>query len=242
MNSGIYILYNIYTGRKYVGSSRNLKHRKVSHFSGMKNGTHENYKVQKEYDAYGIVGFRWEILEVCDVEDLIVREQYWLDSIKPELNILLTADNHYCDTHTEVYKEGRRKQAEKMRGRKVSDETKRRMSQSHRIHWADPKNREKLKRTPAQRKHLSEINMGEKNPNWGLKRTPEQLENLSRGRANTRYVYLSPDGKEVEIVNMQKNGARITGVSSSTLRKLKRGVIKEFHGWKFLRVEKSNSS
>lgn len=236
--SGVYILYNIFTGRKYVGSSRNLPHRKSCHFHGIRRGRHENYKIQNEFNEYGEEGFRWEVLEYTSPDDLVEREQFWLDSIKPELNILLKADNHQC-TQTDKSKLARQSQAEKMRGRKASDETKRKMSQSHLLHWADPKNREKLKRTPEQRKYLSEINTGEKNPNWGKTRSEATRSKAADTMSKTDFYFTNPEGEVVVIRNMAKfvRDTRLWG-----LNKLRQGKIENYRGWKFLRAEKLNSS
>ena len=40
---------------------------------------------------YGYENFNLEILEYCRADELIVREQYYLDLIKPEYNILTQA-------------------------------------------------------------------------------------------------------------------------------------------------------
>jgi group I intron endonuclease len=40
---------------------------------------------------YGYSNFTLEILEYCDPSEAISREQYYLDSLNPEYNILLTA-------------------------------------------------------------------------------------------------------------------------------------------------------
>lgn len=237
MNSGVYILYNIFTGRKYVGSSRNLKHRRVSHFSGMKNGTHENYKIRKECATYGIDSFRWEILERCELEWLIEREQWWMDSIKPELNILLTADNHNC-TETERRKESRRRQAEKITGRKQSQEEKDKRAKSIREFWARPENKGKKVVSQEQRKVLSEKNTGENNPNWGRHRSHETKEKSRDSLSKCVYVFLSPDGYEFYVrrglVQCESEGLQLPYWAA---RRMYQGKLEEYHGWRFLRVE-----
>ena len=40
---------------------------------------------------YGYENFKLEILEYCKADELVVREQYYLDLIKPEYNILTNA-------------------------------------------------------------------------------------------------------------------------------------------------------
>lgn len=47
--------------------------------------------IYKALLAYGFDGFTLEILEYCQPSDLIKREQYYIDLLKPEYNILKTA-------------------------------------------------------------------------------------------------------------------------------------------------------
>ena len=95
MKSGIYMIQNIVTGDRYIGSSRNLKHRRASHFSEMKNGDHGNYKIRRDCKKYGVEVFKWFVVEIVeDVDRLVEREQFWLDTSKPEYNVMKTAQNH----------------------------------------------------------------------------------------------------------------------------------------------------
>ena len=236
MNSGIYILYNIFTGRRYVGSSRNLKHRRTCHFSGMKNGTHENYKIRNECSTYGVDSFRWEILERCEIGCLVEREQWWMDSLKPELNIILTADNHNC-TETERRKEARKRQAEKITGRKQSQEEKDKRAKSIKEFWAKPENVGKKIVSQEQRRVLSEKNTGANNPNWGKPRSEESKQKSSQSNSKVRHIFHSPDGKLVEIINPYKNSVKLTGLSYSVIRKMYTGRQESSKGWTFVRSE-----
>lgn len=65
---------------------------------------------------YGYSGFKLEILEYCEPELAIVKEQYYIDLIKPEYNILKTAGSSLGYKHTE-------ETMSKMKGRKVTKET-----------------------------------------------------------------------------------------------------------------------
>lgn len=50
---------------------------------------------------YGYSSFQLEILEYCEVSHLTEREQYYLDLLKPEYNILLKAGSSLGFKHTE---------------------------------------------------------------------------------------------------------------------------------------------
>jgi group I intron endonuclease len=43
---------------------------------------------------YGYSGFKLEILEYCILEEVITKEQYYLDKISPEFNILKVAGSY----------------------------------------------------------------------------------------------------------------------------------------------------
>jgi len=76
---------------------------------------------------YGYSNFKLEIIEYCDCNDLLAREQFYLDILFPEYNILKTAGSRLGRTHTE---ETKRKIGEAILGRKPSDETRQKMSEA----------------------------------------------------------------------------------------------------------------
>lgn len=233
MNSGIYLIQNIFNGRKYVGSSRNLKHRRASHFSELRNNYHGNYKLQKEYNKYGETAFRWIILEKCEIDTLIQREQWWLDSLKPEYNILKKADNHAC-TETEKRAEARKIHAEKMRGRKASKETREKMSKSHIEFYSNLKNKEKFKLSKERKEYLSKINTGKNNPNWGTKRPKEFKKLISNLFSSIEYTYKNQDGTEVVFTNLTQF-CKDCGLKYNIMRSLHQGRRKNpYRGWSFV--------
>ncbi len=82
------------------------------------------------YDAilkYGHSNFSLEILEYCDQSDLIKREQYYFDSLKPEYNILKTAGSLLGFKHSD---KTRAKLSAILKGRKHSLYTKILMSKA----------------------------------------------------------------------------------------------------------------
>ena len=50
---------------------------------------------------YGINNFRLEILEYCDRNNVLAREQFYLDLIKPKYNILKIAGSSLGFKHSE---------------------------------------------------------------------------------------------------------------------------------------------
>jgi len=87
MASGIYKICSLIDDRVYVGSAVNFDSRKAIHFSTLKNQKHKNPKLQNFYNKYGKDCLKFDIIEHCDEEWLIVCEQYYIDTIKPTFNI-----------------------------------------------------------------------------------------------------------------------------------------------------------
>jgi len=96
--SGIYRWNNLITSKSYIGSSISLGNR----FSNYYSLAYLKKKVGKGssiiYNSllkHGYSNFSIDILEYCEPSILIKREQYYLDILKPEYNILKTAGSLY---------------------------------------------------------------------------------------------------------------------------------------------------
>jgi len=98
--SGIYKIVNITNNKIYVGSSKYLKARKTGHFGQLRRNQHKNIHLQSSYNKHGKDCFRFEILEECSIQNLMDREQYWIDTLKPQYNILKIAGS----SRGELYK------------------------------------------------------------------------------------------------------------------------------------------
>jgi group I intron endonuclease len=58
-----------------------------------------NMAIYKAILKYGYENFKLEILEYCDKNILLVREQYYIDHLKPEYNILNKAGSNIGYKH-----------------------------------------------------------------------------------------------------------------------------------------------
>jgi hypothetical protein len=92
--SGIYRLVNKINDESYVGSSINLTNRfrryyNINYLQGKI--LIDNSRIYRALLKYGYYNFSLEILEYCNNESLKIREQYYLDLLKPEYNICKTA-------------------------------------------------------------------------------------------------------------------------------------------------------
>lgn len=75
---GIYEILNSINGKRYIGSSSNVKKRMAAHKRFLNEGGHFNSYLQYSWDKYGSEHFTFKIIEHCEKEDLLLREQMYL--------------------------------------------------------------------------------------------------------------------------------------------------------------------
>ena len=86
--SGIYKFTNKLNGNFYIGSSVNLSRRFTNYFSlSYISKIKSNLTISRALIKYGYSNFELEILEYCEVSNLLIREQYYIDNLKPIYNI-----------------------------------------------------------------------------------------------------------------------------------------------------------
>ena len=98
--SGIYRWIHKDSGRSYIGSSINLAKRLSTYYS-IKALIKTNNIISKSLLKYGYSSFSLEILEYCEPIKCLEREQYYLDLLKPELNILKKAGSPLGYSHSD---------------------------------------------------------------------------------------------------------------------------------------------
>lgn len=82
-NPGIYKITNVITGECYIGQSTNVNRRLHDHKRLLRNNKHK-YKrgslslLQIAWNTYGENNFKFEVIELCDKQDLNKREIYWI--------------------------------------------------------------------------------------------------------------------------------------------------------------------
>lgn len=78
--AGIYQIRNTVNGKVYVGSALNVQQRWWDHRKYLKKGTHHSQHLQHAWDKYGAPAFSFEVIELARQEELIIREQFYIDS------------------------------------------------------------------------------------------------------------------------------------------------------------------
>jgi group I intron endonuclease len=76
---GIYIIKNNINNNFYIGSSKNIKNRWSVHKSKLKMNKHDNIHLQRSYNLYGKDSFSYSIIEETTIEDLLIKEQDYLN-------------------------------------------------------------------------------------------------------------------------------------------------------------------
>lgn len=86
----IYKIVNSKNKKIYIGSTTNFSRRKNQHFSSLKSNNHHSIALQRAYNKYGKECFCMEKIERFSynvLEDILFKEQYYIDNFKPEYNI-----------------------------------------------------------------------------------------------------------------------------------------------------------
>ena len=78
----IYAIENIANGKVYVGSTSNTYSRWMDHKSALRRGNHHSYRLQEDWNTYGMESFNFKVIEDCVLEEeRLNREQYWIDKL-----------------------------------------------------------------------------------------------------------------------------------------------------------------
>lgn len=181
MNCGVYLIHNVESAKFYVGSSINIKGRWSAHISKLNSDKHGNRHLQNSWKKYGEQAFRFYIIGNCSTDEILKLEQKYIDQIKPEYNLSPTAGNCLGVKHSDATRK-------KMTGRKLSVETRSKMSNAkkgiifsdeHRLKIAKA-NKEKAQCSEF-RKKMSETHKGK----WHSEETRQLMCETRKGRKHS---------------------------------------------------------
>lgn len=88
--SGIYMWTNKLNGKKYVGSSVDLRRRLLEYYNLNRLLNEKSMPINVALLKYGYSNFSLTILEICDKDSLMHREKHFFEIYSPEYNILKT--------------------------------------------------------------------------------------------------------------------------------------------------------
>lgn len=101
--SGIYCWNNLINGKFYIGSSENLTGRLYRYLSSRciaKESLKYNSNIYKALLKYDYYNFSFNILKYCDIDELIKWEQYYINLLNPQYNILKIAGSTRGHKHS----------------------------------------------------------------------------------------------------------------------------------------------
>jgi group I intron endonuclease len=225
--SGIYRFTNNLNGKMYIGSSSNLSSRFRKHFNLNYLSQHKNeLSISRAMIKYGYDNFSLEILEFCDVSNLLKREQFYLDLLEPVYNIAKLAGSNLGFKHST---ESRDKISKALKGSLLLRSLK--LGTTH---------------SEETKKLMSISRSGERNPHYGKPHTEVSKDLIRKSRigkthsketrlalsllkGTTLYLYeINTENKYVlrDIFNSYRNLAKYLGISQSTVsRYVKSGDI-----------------
>lgn len=85
--SGIYVIQQVGTDRFYIGSSRDVVVRWKEHRVKLTAGNHHSPFLQACWKKHGPLAFTFDLLEECSLDELIAKEQEYLDAFAPSFNV-----------------------------------------------------------------------------------------------------------------------------------------------------------
>jgi group I intron endonuclease len=120
---GIYCLVNLINGNIYIGSSVNIGQRMTNYLNNtfLKNNKNKNMPIIQALLKYGQENFALLVVEYVYIENLSVRETYYITQFLPYYNVLKEGYSSLGYKHTEITKKMLRELA---LNRKHSDKTK----------------------------------------------------------------------------------------------------------------------
>ncbi len=123
------MIKNLLTGDFYIGSTINIKERWETHSAKLKYSKHTNKFLQNALNKYGFSYFIFGVIEFCDRESLIKREQYYIDNLNPRYNLNKIAAN--SGKNIIMTKEVRKKLSLSHTGVALSKEHSKSISEAH---------------------------------------------------------------------------------------------------------------
>lgn len=103
----IYKITNLVNGDFYIGSTQNLIKRYYTHINHIRVKKNTCTLLIRAVNKYGEDNFRFEIIEECDNNILLEREQYYLDSLLPKYNISKVAGSNLGIKRSELVKKNK---------------------------------------------------------------------------------------------------------------------------------------
>lgn len=254
MEQGVYKITNKINNKLYIGStSVNLFKRKNQHFRALRLNKHYNQHLQSSYNKYREENFIFEVIEYCEKDKCVEREQYWINfynSTDKEMgyNICYLANSTLGTKRTleqcqnisnslkgklakEKHPMWGKKRKPTMLGKKHTEESLEKMKNFQRNRKMSDKQIENLNK-------LLENQKGESHPRYGVPISAKQKEALLKARIGS----ICKNRKPVEQLDLDNNLIKVYdylsevekfGFSATTICKCCKNKQKTAYGYKW---------
>lgn len=225
--TGIYKIKNMINGRIYIGSAINFSRRIGEHTGLLNKNKHHSAYLQNSWNKHGGDNFIFGLIEqVKHSEDLIAREQCWMDTLNPEYNICPTAGSRLGSKSTEETKAKISKNNGKYwLGKSIPEDVKKKMSNSSKG----------CAHSDATKKKISEATSGENHPMYDKKHTSSARAKMAKTKSKPIEQH-TLDGVFVRNWSSGKEVQNEIGFNQGNINKVCLGKYKQAYGfiWKFV--------
>lgn len=218
------------SGKIYIGQSKDL-HRRKSDYNRYSKKSCRQVKIIASINKYGWLNHIFEIVELCSIEELSVKERFWqeyYDSVENGLNCIYVK----TDEKPAVFNsESRLKMSTSRLGKRHSDERKKNMSKARIGRVLSQKTKDKISKS-----------LSGKSKNLSKKGYKNLVASIQK-RQNKKISCKHPDGNII-IFDSFKDAAKTIGVSPQAIQnavhkiKNKNGKCKNWSDFKI--VEQQN--
>jgi len=91
---GVYSITCVSNNKQYVGSSINITDRWKHHRTSLVRGDHGNRYLQRTWDKYGPTKLIFEVIELCQSNELVDKELFWTRKLQTAFNLKIPNPIH----------------------------------------------------------------------------------------------------------------------------------------------------
>lgn len=252
--SGVYKITCLATLKIYIGSTYSFYYRWYEHLRLLELKQHHSSHLQNSFNKYGRLGYKTEVIEYCDLSDLISREQYYLDTLLYAQEYIKRKDNRFFKLGYNIsptagsnlgYKKTKEQldkisgEKHHMYGKSHSKETKEKISNSSKGRKISKETRLKISKSHTgkklkteTRRKLSILNSGDKCRWFGKEASLEERARISKVHKGK---VTSQETKDK--ISKSKQGCIPPNRKIVTALNLEKGVFMEFISLKLTSVE-----